>query len=89
VTVLTFMFSTCHDTCPLMAQQIRGALDQLEHDVPVLTVSVDPAHDTPLTAKRFLRRQYIAGRMRVSWGPGRSSRATDHAAEPVRRAAQP
>src|SRR4051812_46258688 len=41
--VLTFMYSTCKDTCPLTAQQIRGALDDLGQDVPTLAISVDPA----------------------------------------------
>ena len=54
VVVLTFLYSTCQDTCPITAQQIRGALDQLGHDVPTLAVSVDPANDTPAHAKRFL-----------------------------------
>jgi protein SCO1/2 len=54
VVVLTFLYSTCQDTCPVTAQQIRGAMDQLGHDVPALAVSVDPANDTPFHAKRFL-----------------------------------
>lgn len=63
VTVLTFLYSTCEDTCPIAAQQIRGALDQLGHDVPALAVSVDPPNDTPLHARRFLLEQRLTGRM--------------------------
>ena len=40
---MTFVYSTCKDTCPAQVQSIRGALDELGHDVPVLGVSVDPA----------------------------------------------
>src|SRR5919202_1502950 len=47
VVVVTFLYSTCTDTCPIVAQQIAGAMDRLGHDVPALAVSVDPAHDTP------------------------------------------
>jgi protein SCO1/2 len=54
VVVLTFMYTTCRDTCPLTATQIRGALDDLHHDVPALAVSVDPVNDTPARAKQFL-----------------------------------
>jgi protein SCO1/2 len=54
VVVLTFMYTTCRDTCPLTATQIRGALDDLGRDVPALAVSVDPVNDTPDRAKRFL-----------------------------------
>ncbi len=66
--VVTFMYSTCRDTCPLTAQQIRGALDQLGRDVPVLAISVDPAQDTPLHVRRFLVQQHMAGRMRYLTG---------------------
>jgi protein SCO1 len=54
VVVLTFMYTTCKDTCPLTATQIRGALDDLDRDVPALAVSVDPVNDTPARAKKFL-----------------------------------
>jgi protein SCO1 len=69
VVVLTFMYSTCRDTCPVTATTIRGALDDLGHDVPTLAVSVDPAHDTPDTAEAFLVHQGMsAGRMRFLMG---------------------
>jgi protein SCO1 len=69
VVVLTFMYSTCQDTCPVTATTIRGALDELGHDVPALAVSVDPAHDTPDTAEAFLvKRGLSAGRMHFLLG---------------------
>jgi protein SCO1/2 len=46
VAVLAFLYSTCGDTCVVIAQQIRGALEELPHPVPVLIVSADPAADT-------------------------------------------
>lgn len=67
--VVTFLYTTCEDTCPLTAQQIRGALDELGHDVPVLAIAVDPPRDTPERARRFLGEQRIAGRMRFLLGP--------------------
>jgi protein SCO1 len=54
VTVLAFLDSTCGPTCVLIAQQIRGALDQIAHPVPVLFVSVDPGADTPARIRSFL-----------------------------------
>ena len=66
--ILTFMYSTCRDTCPLTAQQIRIALNDLGHDVPALAISVDPANDTPLNARRFLAKQGLTGRMRFLLG---------------------
>jgi protein SCO1/2 len=68
VAVVTFLYTTCRDSCPVMAQQIRGALDDLGHPVPVLAVSVDPAGDTPLRARAFLTRQHLLGRMRFLLG---------------------
>ena len=45
--MLAFLYSTAAgDTCILIAQQIRGALDELAPSVPVLIVSADPAADT-------------------------------------------
>lgn len=68
VTVLTFLYSTCQDTCPVTASTIRGALDDLGHDVPTLAVSVDPAGDTPQHARSFLLRRGVNGRMRFLLG---------------------
>ena len=61
--VVTFLYTTCENECPTIAQQIRGALDRLGEDVPVVAVSVDPEGDTPASAKRFLARQKLSGRM--------------------------
>lgn len=70
--LLTFMYSTCEDTCPVQADQIRGALDRLGRDVPVLAVSVDPANDTAARARRFLLEARMTGRMRFLLGDRRT-----------------
>jgi protein SCO1/2 len=72
VVVLTFLYTTCRDTCPIAAEQIENAMDRLGHDVPVLAVSVDPAHDTPTLAKRFLVARRLVGRMHFLLGPRRA-----------------
>jgi protein SCO1 len=79
LTVMTFVFSTCEDTCPTIVQSIRGALDRLGSDVPVLAVSVDPANDTAARARRFVLEQHMTGRMRFLLGD-------ESALEPVWRA---
>jgi protein SCO1/2 len=66
--ILTFMYSTCRDTCPLTAQQIKGALNLLGKDVPTLAISVDPGNDTRLNARRFVNEQGLTGRMRFLLG---------------------
>jgi protein SCO1 len=61
--VYTFIYSHCRDTCPATVQSIRGALDDLGRDVPVLGISVDPGNDTRESAKVFLNQQHMTGRM--------------------------
>jgi protein SCO1 len=69
VVVLTFMYTTCRDTCPLTATQIRGALDDLKSPPPALAVSVDPVNDTPERAREFLFKRGLADdRMRFLLG---------------------
>jgi protein SCO1/2 len=72
--VMTFIYSHCEDTCPGQVQTIRGALDDLGSDVPVLGVSVDPAQDTPASARRFVNEQRMTGRMRFLLGDAASLR---------------
>jgi protein SCO1 len=62
-TVLTFLYPTCGPTCILVAQQIRGALDQLPHPVPVLIISAEPAADTAANVSRFLAQVSLTGRV--------------------------
>jgi len=61
--IVTFLYTTCEDTCPLQAQTIRGALDQLGHDVPAIAIAVDPPRDTPERARAFLVEQRALGRL--------------------------
>jgi len=67
--VVTFLYTHCKDTCPATASTVRGAMDQLGHDVPVYAVSVDPAHDTPGSARAFLSQNHLTGRMHFLLGP--------------------
>jgi protein SCO1 len=68
VAVLTFLYSTCGATCVLIAQQIRGALDELPQPVPVLIVSADPGADTPASVARFLAQVSLTGRVQYLTG---------------------
>jgi protein SCO1 len=61
--VVTFLYTTCEDTCPIQAQTVRGALDELGHDVPALAIAVDPPRDTPERAQAFLAKQRATGRI--------------------------
>ncbi|HEX2232730.1 MAG TPA: SCO family protein [Thermoleophilaceae bacterium] len=61
--VVTFLYTTCEDSCPAQAHVVRGALDELGHDVPALAIAVDPPRDTPERAKAFLSEQRVLGRL--------------------------
>ena len=62
--LLAFLYSRCGAPCVLIAQQIRGALDELgRHPVPVVIVSADPAGDTPAAVRRFLAAVSLSGRV--------------------------
>jgi protein SCO1 len=65
---VTFLYTTCDETCPAQAQTIRGAMDQLGHDVPAIAVAVDPPRDTPERARAFLSKQRSLGRIRFALG---------------------
>jgi protein SCO1/2 len=66
--VVTFVYSTCEDTCPALVDQVRGAIDDAGATIPVLAVSVDPAQDTPARARRFLNERRMTGRARFLLG---------------------
>jgi protein SCO1 len=68
---VTFVYSTCEDTCPALVDQVRGALDDTGADVPLLAVSVDPENDTPERARRFLNERRMTGRARFLLGSER------------------
>jgi protein SCO1/2 len=63
--IVTFLYTTCQDSCPAQAQTVRGALDELGHDVPALAIAVDPPRDTPERARAFLSEQRATGR--IDW----------------------
>jgi protein SCO1/2 len=64
VVALMFVYSTCVDTCPVTAQQVRGAISDVDRpDVRGLAVSVDPAGDTRAHVRSFLLEQHIFGQI--------------------------
>ncbi|MEA2397047.1 MAG: hypothetical protein QOK25_603 [Thermoleophilaceae bacterium] len=69
--VVTFLYTHCKDTCPITAQQVKGALDDLRRPVTAIAVSVDPPNDTPASARAFLRKVGMEGRMHFLLGSRR------------------
>jgi protein SCO1/2 len=55
--LVTFVYTRCPDFCPIIGSEIADALHELGPQAPrvtVLAVSVDPRHDTPAAATRWL-----------------------------------
>ena len=69
--LLTFLFTSCVDTCPLTAETIRMARDRLgdsAKNVAFIAVSVDPIGDTPTTTRQFLIDHRLDGSLRYLIG---------------------
>ena len=83
VLVVTPMYTTCRDTCPLVAQQVRDALRDLEpgqrDQIVALAVSVDPRNDTRDSANRFLDTRRVRGYLDFLIGSERELRPVWHA----------
>jgi protein SCO1/2 len=82
VVVLTFIHSKCHDTCPFMVEQIKGALNDLPgsgRGLPVIGISVAPAEDTRASRREFLARHEMTGRLAFLGGTAAELRPIWHA----------
>jgi protein SCO1/2 len=92
VVALAFLSSDCR-ACVLVAQQVRGALDELEATrhipknapgvtvlgMPTLFVSTDPQADTTASVKRFLNETSLTGRVEYLAGTPAQLRPVWHA----------
>jgi protein SCO1/2 len=71
VVLLTFVYSTCQDTCPLVVSEVRGALNELPHRIPALAISVDPQQDTHKNVSAFLIKEDVLGQLEYLVAPRR------------------
>ena len=72
VVVLTFLYTTCPDTCPLTAEIMRTARDKAGdagRNAALIAVSVDPRGDTPSTTRQFVNDHQLTGSLRYLIGP--------------------
>ena len=67
--VLAFLYTGCGANCTVLAQQVRGALDEIAKPVPVLFITADPAYDTTARIARFLKSNSLTGRVHYLSGP--------------------
>lgn len=58
VTVYDFIFTSCTGTCPIMTNNMRALTPKIDRDAPVrfVSISVDPARDTPPVLARYAKR---------------------------------
>jgi protein SCO1/2 len=69
--LVTFLYANCPEICPLIASNLRVALNMLGRrasQVQVIAVSVDPRNDTPANVARFVRQHGMVGRMQYLIG---------------------
>jgi protein SCO1/2 len=82
VVMLTFIHSLCHDACPFMVEQIKGALNDLPHNgrnIPTIGVSAAPGEDTVHNREAFLAKHQMTGRLEFLNGPMPAMRKVWHA----------
>lgn len=62
VVVVNFIYTSCHDTCPLLSVRMQALQERLRQEgllgkrVQLLSVTVDPAHDTPAVLRPYAER---------------------------------
>ena len=58
VTVYDFIFTNCGGTCPLMTNGMRRLTEAIDKQSPVrfVSISVDPARDTPAVLREYAKR---------------------------------
>ena len=69
--LVTFLYVHCPDVCPLIAQNLNAAVEQLgprRNRVRVLAVSVDPAGDMPRAVRRYIAQRGLLPQFRYLIG---------------------
>ncbi len=69
--LVTFLYANCPDVCPLIASNLRVAMNLLgarASEAQIIAVSVDPRGDTPAAVARFLSQHEMLGRMQYLIG---------------------
>ncbi len=79
VVVMAFLYPGCGHTCTLIADQIRGALNELAEPPVVLIVSADQKADRRARVDGLLKETSLAGRAYYLTGSPRRLRAIWHA----------
>jgi cytochrome oxidase Cu insertion factor (SCO1/SenC/PrrC family) len=75
--VADFVFTRCRMSCPLLTGKMRELAGRLPADsrTRLVSISVDPEHDTPEVLRRYAEEQGADGRWRFLTGPRAEVRA--------------
>jgi protein SCO1 len=77
VVVLTFLYTSCTETCELVTRKLRTVADQLDdrrREVTLLAVTVDPARDTVPRIAAYSRKWGMLDRWHLLTGSERDLR---------------
>ncbi|RMF48506.1 MAG: SCO family protein [Bacteroidetes bacterium] len=71
VVLLDFIYTRCPSVCPRLSNRIQTLLQELPAEAPVVAVSIslDPAHDTPDKLALYAASYEVAGRKWHFWRP--------------------
>lgn len=72
--LVTFLYTDCQDVCPLIAHEVKQALEQLGprgREVTAVAVTADPAADTPAAVRAWLDEQGMPANFRYALGTPR------------------
>lgn len=58
VTIYNFIFTSCTGICPIMTNNMRAVTPKIDREAPVrfVSISVDPARDTPAVLAAYAKR---------------------------------
>lgn len=69
VWVANLIFTRCPDVCPVLSQRMAALQSRLPANVDLISITVDPAHDTPEVLRAYATAHGATPRWRFLTGP--------------------
>jgi protein SCO1/2 len=85
--ILNFIFTTCTEICPLTTRTFEDFQDKLGNErsqVHMISISIDPEHDTPATLKKYAKKYQAGTQWNFYTGTAEASIAIQKAFEAYR-----
>ena len=77
--LLQFIFTTCPTVCPLLTGMLAGATGKVPPTVRMVSITIDPEHDTPAVLARYAAEHNAGPNWRFLTGDAASIKATQQA----------